>query len=1157
MKKRLLSVVISLCLILSLLPITVFSADAATIAPTKSTVRAGDTFDVSLVIPSNSAKKAYSASFKYYFDNTVFEVVSFTPPTIAGKAANGFNSTLNFISCTYEGDLGENTLDFSSGLSVTAQFKVKDGAAPGTYNFTVDKDHTFALELDLTDFTTEYPLFSVPSGLKTTVKVLKSAASITINDPGAIVYDGNPVEVGSGKDLNYTYTGDGAVTVKWYADNSGDVGTELPGAPKDAGTWWIGVSAAEGTGSDAVAEQTRRFTIGRADYNYTRPATDAASIGAALPAAAPATADGVLSETVNGELTWYTDDACTAMATGNFDTLGTKDLWWKFTPDAAETNYKTAPKSGKVTYTVTALPMQDVSFADAGPIAKTFGDSNFTNAASNATAGGGAITYSGNNDAVATVNASTGEVTIVGAGTVTVTATAAATATHSKTTASYVLNVSAMTVVPNVTLAAGPFYYDGNPKTPAVTVDVSGVALVLDKDYTVRYEGNTAVGTSAKAIVTAKDGSNYTWTPAVEKTFAIDKGTLDMSGAAWTTPAAFSYDGNAHTVAVTGLPAHVTVSGYTGNEATYAGSYTAAATLSYDTANYDLSAPLAPYAWSITAVEDPAAIAPAASVFKGKNTDLSGNVSGAMGDVSYSITAPLAGCSVDVATGAFTAGTTPGSCTVTVTVAPKDVDGDGTPEYAGKTGTITVTVQNKNDVSANIAFPDGTLEYTGGALKYENAEISGITPGANPMWTYVYTAGTGTLDGGLPKTVGTYTVQATYDDDDNNGVKTATLTVSPKKITAPAADTTVYTYDGTAKTYKIAASADYSVSGNVETNANETGYTVTVALTDKTNTVWADSMDATDKTHTFIIKRAVPTGEPKYTPITVSGKTLGDAALTDVGGSFSVPGTVQWVADDGVTPLADTTSVVANTDYKWLFKPADAANYTTITGTIRLYKKSLGGGGSLVTRYTIMFESNGGSNVASCEVYRNDTVSEPTAPTKAGYDFDGWYTDKALTEKYDFSTKVKGSFKLYAKWTAKDNTANQIILTIGQKDAIVFGKKVTNDVAPKIVNDRTMLPARFVAENLGATVFWDGDQSLVTIVGKNEKNETVTISFVIGASVATVNGVEVKLDTPAFIENDRTYTPIRFISERLGAKVDWIAAERKAVITRATPAEEK
>lgn len=472
---------------------------------------------------------------------------------------------------------------------------------------------------------------------------------------------------------------------------------------------------------------------------------------------------------------------------------------------------------------------------------------------------------------------------------------------------------------------------------------------------------------------------------------------------------------------------------------------------------------------------------------------------------------------------------------------------------------ITVNVLDKTDVSAFITFPNGEKEYTGSWMKYEEASISGTNLGTGAKWNYAYTAGTGTLmAAGFPEGIGTYTVTATYEDSINFGSKSATLTITPKKVAIPAADTTVFTYDGNAKTYGISDTADYSVSGNVETNANETGYTVTVALTDKTNTVWADSMDATDKTYTFIIKQAVPTGEPKHTPILVSGKTLADAALTDVGGSFSVPGTVQWVADDGVTPLADTTEVAANTDYKWLFTPADAANYTTITGTIRLYSKSTGGGGGgRLTRYTVTFESNGGSKVSSREVYKNDAVSEPTAPTKAGYDFGGWYTDKALTEKYDFSTKVRSNFKLYAKWTAQDNTANQIILTIDQKDAMVFGKKVTNDVAPKIVNDRTMLPARFVAENLGATVFWDGDQSLVTIIGKNEKDETVTISFVIGASVATVNGVEVKFDTPAFIENNRTYTPIRFISERLGAKVDWIAAERKAVITRATPAEQK
>ena len=94
-------------------------------------------------------------------------------------------------------------------------------------------------------------------------------------------------------------------------------------------------------------------------------------------------------------------------------------------------------------------------------------------------------------------------------------------------------------------------------------------------------------------------------------------------------------------------------------------------------------------------------------------------------------------------------------------------------------------------------------------------------------------------------------------------------------------------------------------------------------------------------------------------------------------------------------------------------------------------------------------------------------MKEPTAPTKENFDFDGWYSDKELKTKYDFSAKVTKSFTLYAKWTEKDNSVNQIILTIGKKDAQIFGKTKSNDVAPKIEKDRTMLPARFVAEKLG------------------------------------------------------------------------------------------
>ena len=232
------------------------------------------------------------------------------------------------------------------------------------------------------------------------------------------------------------------------------------------------------------------------------------------------------------------------------------------------------------------------------------------------------------------------------------------------------------------------------------------------------------------------------------------------------------------------------------------------------------------------------------------------------------------------------------------------------------------------------------------------------------------------------------------------------------------------------------------------------------------------------------------------------------------------------------------------------------------TSEITLYakwnKRSSGGGGGGTTRYTVSFDTNGGSKLSNQTVTRNSVIKEPTTPTKDGFDFAGWYTDKGLKTKYDFSAKVTKSMTLYAAWTEKDNSINQIILTIGENAAQVFGQIKTNDVVPKIVNDRTMLPARFVAENLGADVSWDGDKELVTIQGKNLKtSEDVTILITIGAEYAVVNGENVKLDSPAFIENDRTYTPIRFISEHLGASVEWLENEQKVIITKNLLAEKE
>ena len=83
------------------------------------------------------------------------------------------------------------------------------------------------------------------------------------------------------------------------------------------------------------------------------------------------------------------------------------------------------------------------------------------------------------------------------------------------------------------------------------------------------------------------------------------------------------------------------------------------------------------------------------------------------------------------------------------------------------------------------------------------------------------------------------------------------------------------------------------------------------------------------------ITRATPTGEPAYTKITASGKTLADAAL-GIGTITPAGGTIAW--DDPTT-----TEVVANKSYGWTYTPTDT-NYTTRTGTIKLWSKSSGGG---------------------------------------------------------------------------------------------------------------------------------------------------------------------------------------------------------------------
>lgn len=183
------------------------------------------------------------------------------------------------------------------------------------------------------------------------------------------------------------------------------------------------------------------------------------------------------------------------------------------------------------------------------------------------------------------------------------------------------------------------------------------------------------------------------------------------------------------------------------------------------------------------------------------------------------------------------------------------------------------------------------------------------------------------------------------------------------------------------------------------------------------------------------------------------------------------------------------------------------------------------------------------------DVFDVDLNNVPITVINGGIEVTGNKTSDATAQGGSSGTgrRAKGSSPDVSvnHGTDEQKINNTIILTIGKKEANVFGETKSNDVAPIIRNDRTMLPARFVAENLGAKVEWDGDLRTVTIT-----KDDIKIIITIDSQTALVNGKAIVLDSPAFIEDDRTYTPLRFIAEKLGADVEWNGDKQEVIITK-------
>lgn len=90
------------------------------------------------------------------------------------------------------------------------------------------------------------------------------------------------------------------------------------------------------------------------------------------------------------------------------------------------------------------------------------------------------------------------------------------------------------------------------------------------------------------------------------------------------------------------------------------------------------------------------------------------------------------------------------------------------------------------------------------------------------------------------------------------------------------------------------------------------------------------------------------------------------------------------------------------------------------------------------------------------------------------------------------------------------------------------------DAEAYIVNDRTVVPLRAIFERLGATIEWDGTTQTVTAT-----KGTKVIILTVGNSQAYIGGTPTTLALPPVLINSRTFVPLRFVSEALGAEVSW------------------
>ena len=329
-----------------------------------------------------------------------------------------------------------------------------------------------------------------------TVKISKAAGSISYATASVNKTFGDAAFTNA-----LTKTGDGSVS---YSSSNTAVATVDATSGQvtivGAGSATITATVADGT-NYTYATKTSSYTLTVAAATMTVTATG-------YNAAYDGQAHGISVSAPDGATVKYGESAtsCTLNASPTYTNAGTYTVYYEVT----KANYGTV--TGSATVTISKAP-GSISYATAS-VSKTFGDAAFTNALTKT--GDGSVTYSSSNTGVATVNSSTGEVTIKGDGTTTITATVAdgTNYTYATKTASYTLSVGVAAM--EVSAIGYEGVYDGQPH---------GITVTAPEGAKVRYGEGAAIYTTDTSPTFTNAGTYTVYYEVTKENFATVNGS--------------------------------------------------------------------------------------------------------------------------------------------------------------------------------------------------------------------------------------------------------------------------------------------------------------------------------------------------------------------------------------------------------------------------------------------------------------------------------------------------------------------------------------------------------------------------------------------------------------------------------------------------------